>query len=400
MRNKIILLVIVFSNSIYANFNFNKDLSLKKVDKDILSESITNHVFASDGWPKSVEIENRVYQIEYSLNEKLENYIQKELKRYGTSYTSIVVIDNNNGSIVTAIDYAGKSRTFNKNLTFSSTNPAASIFKVVTAAELIENTKVNENTQFSYNGRSSTLYKYQLKENKNKWTRDIPLSRAFASSNNVVFAKAAMQNTDWDGLTKMANRFGFNQPLMQMLDVGSSKLFSDNDTFGLAELASGFNRKTLMSPLHGAIIASIVANDGVLLKPSIISSVKDVSLDRLVWKPKYIAERIFSTKTASEMQDMMELTVKRGTARGAFRPWKIKALKNIRLGGKTGSITGGLPYGKRDWFVSYAKPEDSNDKGISICVMIVNEKKWYIKSTEIARNVMNYYYKEIKKSEI
>ena len=45
----------------------------------------------------------------------------------------------------------------------------------------------------------------------------------------------------------------------------SRQLFYDDDEYGLAEMASGFNRETLISPLHGAMIASVFANDGVSL---------------------------------------------------------------------------------------------------------------------------------------
>jgi hypothetical protein len=85
-------------------------------------------------------------------------------------------------------------------------------------------------------------------------------------------------------------------------------------------------------------------------------------------------------------------TITKGTARSSFRR-SLYLLNKLEIGGKTGSITGGEPYGKRDWFVSYAKSlEDKTDKGISICVMIVNQKKWYIKSPLLAKNIMEYYY--------
>ena len=116
-----------------------------------------------------------------------------------------------------------------------------------------------------------------------------------------------------------------------------------------------------------------------------------------IWKPQFIAKRVISKTANEDLKEMMELTTKAGTARGAFRPWKLKRIPNIEIGGKTGSITGGLPYGKRDWFVSYAIPSDKkDDKGISVCVMIVNVKKWYIKSTYLAKNIIEHYYTKIK----
>jgi peptidoglycan glycosyltransferase len=365
------------------------------VDTSHLGEKLSEELFKNPEWPETLDFENKKYKINYSINKKLSDYIKKQLRRYRSDYASVVVIDNNNGRIISAIDYTRNTKKFGKDITFSSTNPAASIFKVITAAELLENTEVETSSLVSYSGRATTLYKYQLKDKKTRWTREIAFKRAFAYSNNVVFGKTAIKNTSYSGLAKMANKFGFNKNVVQLIDVGNSKLFTKMDDYGLAELASGFNRKTMISPVHGAVIASIIANDGVYIRPSVVTSIIDDEFDREVWSPNFLAERVLTKDSNKDMQKLMELTVKKGTARGAFRPWKMKRLKNIRIGGKTGTITGGLPYGKRDWFISYAVPQNGNDKGISVAVMIVNVKKWYIKSTVLAKKVIEHYYSKV-----
>ncbi len=393
------LVLIFFTFKASANFNFSKDLSFKNFDIERFRKELSSMVFNSEEWPSTFNVNKRDYGIKYSINKKLEKQVRRYLNRYRSDYTSIVIVDNNTGKILTAIDYDKKEKDFGVSLSFSSTNPAASVFKVITAADLLENTKTSKETKFSYNGRSSTLYKYQLKDRKNRWTRSIPFKKAFARSNNVVFGKAAIQNSTSTSLLKMANKFGFNNDLLQLLDAGESRLLIADNEYQLAELASGFNKKTMISPLHGAMIASVIANDGIFIQPTVIDSIVDTKQDREVWKPKYVLRRVISEDSASEIKDMMQLTVKRGTARGAFRPWKLKKIKNIEIGGKTGSITGGVPYGKRDWFISYAKPKnDASDKGISVCVMIVNVKKWYIKSTYLAKKIIQYYYDDLKNS--
>lgn len=379
-----------------ANFNFYKDLSLRPIDIDEFGDKLTQEVFKNETWPAEVEYNDKEYQVRFSINEELTDYIKKELKRYRSDYASVVVIDNNTGKIISAIDYTRDTKKFGKNLTFSSTNPAASVFKVVTAADLIENTEVESDTLFTYAGKSTTLYKYQLRsENRSRWSRQIPLKKAFALSNNVVFGKAAISNTNYKSLSKMANKFGFNKDNLQVLDLGNSIIGRKGDSYELAELASGFNRQTMMSPVHGAIMASIIANDGLLKKPTLVDEIKDLRQDRVVWQAPLILERTLSKHTAKSMQELMETTVRKGTARTAFRRPRSNLINNLKVGGKTGTITGGVPYGKRDWFISYAMPQDGENKGISVCVMIVNVKKWYIKSTVFARKVIEHYYKKI-----
>lgn len=386
------LFLMTFSASLMANMNFSKDFSLKEIEVDSFSSELSSFVFSNTTWPELFAFQKRSYVIDYTVDAGLEKYIKKELRRYSSDYASVVVIDNNTGKILSAGDYTRSIKSYGKNLTFSATNPAASIFKVITSADLIENHEIKEDAAFTYNGRATTLYKYQLKNKKNKWTRKTTLKRAFARSNNVVFAKAASAHSSFESLTKTAQKFGFNKDLLQFLDMGQSRLFTENTSYGLAEMASGFNSDTMMSPVHGAIIASIMANDGVLKTPYIINSIREGDKERYTWKAEKDLKRIISKEAADKMRNLMELTVSKGTARSAFRRAKKRKLKNFIIGGKTGSLTGGVPYGKRDWFVSYAMPKDGTDKGISVCVMNVNLKKWYIKSSALAKNIIEYYY--------
>lgn len=372
--------------------NFSKDFSLRTLEVDEFSQKLTKKVFESSDWPEEFKYEHRNFVIDYTLDSDLETYVKKELRRYSSDYASVVVINNNTGQILTAVDYTRAIKSYGKNLTFSATNPAASIFKVITGADLIEKHELKTDTAFSYNGKGTTLYKYQLKDKKTRWTRQTSLSRAFASSNNVVFAKAAREHSSFESLNNTARKFGFQKNLLQFLDMGHSRLFNDDTKYGLAELASGFNKGTMMSPVHGAIIASVIANGGVLRTPYLINSITQESQKRVVWNPRRETTQAISSEAAEQMRTLMELTVTKGTARSAFRRSSTRKLADVAIGGKTGSLTGGLPYGKRDWFVSYAMPKDGADKGISVCVMNVNIKKWYIKSSALANNIIEYYY--------
>jgi cell division protein FtsI/penicillin-binding protein 2 len=147
-----------------------------------------------------------------------------------------------------------------------------------------------------------------------------------------------------------------------------------------------------MSPVHGAVISSVVANGGVLRYPIVIKELQGISDRKTIYPPLKRDEVVLTPRTAEDMRTLFMGTVSKGTARSSFRRSKY-LLEKLEIGGKTGSLTGGEPYGKRDWFVSYAKSlEDKNDKGISICIMIVNQKKWYIKSPLLAKNIMEFYY--------
>jgi cell division protein FtsI/penicillin-binding protein 2 len=384
----------LYLSSASASFNFYKDKSFRWFEIQDFKNKFTNTVFQKKTWPLEIESGTGRYRIDYTFNPALENGIRKIINRHKSDYTSVVIIDNATGDVLAAIDHDKNSNEFSHNLAFSATNPAASVFKVVTAANLLEQKEVSYDSNFVYAGKGTTLYKYQLKDKKNKWDRTVSLDQAFAFSNNVIFGKAAINHSSFEKLNKTALKFGFYENLFEEIDIGSSQILMGDENYNLAELASGFNTSTLISPVHGAVIASIIANNGVLKRPRIIKSIFDLKAEKLIWKPEYLRKRTINKDIAQDLSSMMQLTVSKGTARGAFRRIKQKN-KDIEIGGKTGSITGGVPYGKRDWFISYARQRESHDEGISVCVMIVNVKKWYVKSTYLAKEIIEYYYDEI-----
>jgi peptidoglycan glycosyltransferase len=348
-------------------------------------------------WPDKLLINNQSLKVEYTFNENLTNYAKNLLKQYRSDYCAITVIDNETGKILAAIGYEGKGNKFDKNLILSSTHPSASLIKIVTTAELLQNSQVKKETMFDFRGRSTTLFKYQINESKNnRWDKSQNFETAFAKSNNVIFAKAAIKNTTSENLVKMAEGFGFNQPICKEFSFLKSEIHAVKDDFSMAELASGYNVETVISPIHAAVMASVVANDGILKTPKMISKIIDSKTGENIW-PEFSSEkRAISLETSKEMHEMMAMTIDDGTARRSFRKMNTGYRDVLDIGGKTGSITGGIPFGKRDWFAAYAIPrEKGKGKGISISVMNVNVKKWHVKSSMLAKNIIEYYYKNI-----
>lgn len=389
-----VILSIWFGKSYWDNFQIETE-KVRRVQLSMDIRSKLDKVFQNGGeWPLKVKINDSNLNLKYTFNPKLEKYVKKLLKRYRSDYSSVIIIDNKTGRVLTALGYERKGNKFNFNLPFSSTHPAASLFKIISSAALLESGKLKKDTIFKYRGRGTTLYKYQLKEKKSRWTRKQTFQNAFAYSNNVIFGKAAINNITEDDLYKRAVMFGFNQDLMTDISLSKSQFLLPHSQYNLAEKASGFNKKTLISPVHGALFSSIIANKGILKQPYIVEEVEQDGKTLGLWDRTH--NQVLGKKASRDLRELMKLTVKKGTARGSFRRMKRSLKRKLEIGGKTGSITGGFPYGKRDWFTSFAVPKDSvYGDGISICVMNVNVEKWYVKSTFLAKNIIEYYYKHI-----
>jgi len=359
---------------------------------DDWNKILANH----QSWEEQVDYDSSKYNVQYTFNSDLEEFIKKQLTLYRPDYTSVVVLDNETGNVLAAVDYSRARNVFGRDLAFTNSHPAASVFKVITAADLLENTHIKTDTEFHFTGRSTTLYRHQLKvPAQRRWVRRLDLEKAFATSNNVIFGRTAIENLTPAGLKKMAEKFGFNKKLVEGVNLPASIFNMAQDQYNLAEYASGLNTHTVMSPVHGAVIASVIANGGVFRYPVVIKHLESLKDKKVIYPPLKKDEQVLTPQTSEDLRTLFMATVAGGTARASFRRSKY-LLEKLEIGGKTGSLTGGEPYGKRDWFSSYAKLlEDKNDKGISVCVMIVNQKKWYIKSPLLAKNIMEYYYSNI-----
>jgi cell division protein FtsI/penicillin-binding protein 2 len=363
-----------------------------------LKDALEKSFLQGNEWPVDIAVQNKPLKIEYTFNNNLTTYVKELLKQYRSDYTTIAVIDNETGKVLSAVGYDGRGNRFDKNLVMTSTHPSASLIKIVTTAELLSHSMVKKETMFDFRGRSTTLFRYQLNPSRtNRFDRMQNFETAFAKSNNVIFGKAAIKNTTSEGIVKMAEGFGFNRPIMKEFSFLKSQIHQAKDDFSLAELASGYNIDTMISPIHAAMMASVIANDGVLRMPTMISRVVDVKTGENVWHDEpALVNRVITLETSKEMHEMMGMTVDGGTARRSFRKMNNGYKDNLDIGGKTGSITGGVPFGKRDWFAAFALPRDkTKGKGISISVMNVNVKKWHVKSSMLAKNVIEYYYKNI-----
>ena len=389
MKLKLVLLLVVVSFGVGA---LNYQGPPKKVDWKDLSKNLEG----LENIPDEVKFDDQIFTVNNTLNSGLQKYLKLLLRRYRTPYASIVVIDNNNGEIIGALGRNFKTREVSPRFSFTNSHPAASLFKIVSAGALIENFDFDENTLFSYNGKGTTLYKYQLKDRKNRWTRTIPLKRAFAYSNNVIFGKLGIKYLNEDDISSMASKFGFGRKITQTFKLGKSELMPIKDEYDLAEISSGFNRQTKISPVHAAYMSYLIVNEGKASPLKLIKSYENNFGKKVKQSPKKPVRQL-SKKTSQGLKKMMTETTRRGTASKSFRKIRYRMRKNLVYGAKTGSITGGKPYGRHEWVTAFAHPKKNlSDKGISVAVLNVVKDRWYIRSGYLAKKVIEYYYRNNK----
>ena len=197
----------------------------RKISKSRIQGKLTEAYFNGERSHFDFESDGDKYQAKTTFSAQLNEYGKKLLKRYRTPFSTFAIIDNNTGEIIAAGGVDKITNRITKNLAFSTTHPAASLAKIITASALFEFSTVHPGTIFKYNGRGTTLsINISLKIKKADGLEKIPFERAFNYSNNVVFGKAAINEIKAGNLVKMANQFGFNSDITSDILLPNSKI--------------------------------------------------------------------------------------------------------------------------------------------------------------------------------
>ncbi|WDN87296.1 hypothetical protein BuS5_00264 [Desulfosarcina sp. BuS5] len=327
-----------------------------------------------------------------SIDIPLQQFILKKMKRSTSRYIGIVTMDPLTGRILTMAGYDKTDPSGNPCL--DNRFPAASIFKIVTAAAAIEKCGFSAQSGFKYNGKKHTLYKLQLKERTNKYTNRITLKNSFAQSVNPVFGKLGAIYIGKNALEEYADSFGFNNQIGFEINMSESLMHISDDPYNWAEIASGFNRDTRISPIHGALIASVIINNGELVEPTIVDRIADAK-DRTIYRNQVtLVRHSIKPATSRALTNLMETTIRSGTCRKSFRGYKKdRVLSKLNIGGKTGTIDNRTHDARYDWFIGFAEEKDGPEK-IAISVVVAHEKYIGTRASQYARLIMKEFFRD------
>lgn len=312
-----------------------------------------------------------------TIDGELQQFIAAMSARYALYKGAIVVMDARRGDILALYGTSPAGEDCSLAL---DPELAASIFKLVTATAAMEQRGFTDASSFFYTGNAHTLYKRQLTNKRDRWSADITLADAFARSNNVVFGKLGALYLGEAPIQQAALRLGFGKSPLKEFNAPASVLFNPTDAYGLAELACGFNKATRISPLHAAEMATAPLNAGAMVAPRLTKTAK---IER--WP-------VMRADTAAHLQAMMEKTVKAGTATKDFRGASSdRVLRQLVMGGKSGSIDGDDPVGRRNWFVGFARNEQTGEAITIGCALVLN-KHFRIKADMLSRLIIRKYF--------
>lgn len=363
-----------------AKINF----TLQKLDNELLQR--LESAFSEGNIPRG----NNVF---ITIDSNLQHYIYKRL---GKSKGAVVVMEPKTGKILSMVSYPSfdplkierdweklKNDDENSPLLNRATQglyPPGSTFKILTAGAEIETDPNYEN--FSYTCRGEDFFDRKKIRCFNSTVHGkVNISDAVEHSCNTFFATIG-QNLGSKVLSEYASKAMFNSPFDFTLEYNKSSftLSETSKPTEVVETAIG-QGKTLVSPLHMAMITSSVANKGIMMKPYIIERVESCSREVLETAVPTELSAVFTEETSLKLTEMMKKVVDSGTGTEA-------KIKGINIAGKTGTAEN--PSGAdHAWFTAFAPAENPE---ITVTVLLENAGNGS-EAIPLARDIIEYILK-------
>jgi cell division protein FtsI/penicillin-binding protein 2 len=304
-----------------------------------------------------------------------------------------------------------------RDLCTEATAPSASVFKIVTAAALVEDAHLGPDTKQCYSGGGEqriTAGDLVDDPQHDRWC--VTLASAVGRSINTAIARLAKEHLSPPQLEAMARRFGYGQSVPFDVPVQASALHVPPEPLEFARTAAGF-WNTSLSPLQAAEISAIVARHGEAIRPSVVARVTAPD-GTVLWTATESppSRRAIAPETAEQLAVMMEHTVTEGTSWHAFHDASgVAFLPGISVAGKTGTLTDAETQRYYTWFTGFApsrpqelarsrpKTESSDSPPgqvavgqgapqVAIAVLVVNGPTWQVKANLVARDVLRAYF--------
>ncbi len=216
-----------------------------------------------------------------------------------------------------------------RNKAVSDTYEPGSVFKVVTGAAALEETKVSMNSTFDCSG-SIVIAGTRYKCHKHTGHGHQNLTNAFENSCNPAFIEIS-QRLGVSLFYKYFKAFGMTQLTGIDLPGETPSIYHAEANMGPVQLASeGFGQTFRVSPIQLITAISAVANGGSYVKPHVVSRVLDAEGNIVRNIDPVVERQVISESTSATLRQMLESVVSTGGGKNAY-------VAGYRVAGKTGT---------------------------------------------------------------
>lgn len=270
--------------------------------------------------------------IQYIAEKELEEAMNKTRAKAGT----VIVLDPQTGALLAlaisprfdpnSVAALTPGRWRNRALT-DAYEPGSTMKAIVAAAALEEQVMKPGTMVFGENGRMTIANTVIHDHEKLGW---VTFAQVIQKSSNIGAAKTGMALGE-QRLYRYLRAFGFGQRTEIDLPGEAVGLLRDPKGWGRRSLASiSMGQEVGVTPMQMVSAISVLANGGMLMKPYVVSEVRDAQGQLLKQIEPEMKRRVISPETARAVTSILEGVVTDGTGTKA-------AIPGFRVAGKTGT---------------------------------------------------------------
>ncbi|MDX1908309.1 MAG: penicillin-binding protein [Bacteroidia bacterium] len=362
-----------------VEFSFNEEL--KGHDGYILAQKVVGNSYvplnefgeeaAADGYDVVTTLDISMQDVVYRA---LKEGVDENLAKAGTA----ILIEVETGKIKAIANYP---ETYNHAIALQV--EPGSTFKTVSATALIEDGFIDAcDTVDTGNGK----IKFDDKEvTDHVRVGKTDFEHIFALSSNVGVSKTVSNfyQESPECFMEHLQRFGFmdvyntqieGEPRPQMIRPGDPEW----NIATLPSLSYGYSIR--VTPLQMAAFYNGIANQGKLVRPYLVSEIRDHSRPVRTYGPELINPQMCTDLTATRVRELMKAVTRYGTAAGSFRDLPFE------VAGKTGTarkVKEGVGYVK-EYRASFGGFFPANKPRFTLYVMLDEPQGSYISGGQVA----------------
>lgn len=245
-----------------------------------------------------------------------------------------------------------------------------STFKIITASAALEE-KVSDPDEVFYCEEGSMIIPGGVIRDHEK-EGYLTFREVIQKSSNIGMIKIATR-LDPDRFYRYIRAFGFGEKTGVDLEGESPGMIKEpQDWSGRSQASIAIGQEVAVTPLQVATAVSSIANRGQLMRPHLVSEIRDGNGHVVQTFPPEVRRQTVSPETARQMMEILEGTVsKHGTGENA-------AIPGYRIAGKTGTAQKINPvtkrYSMRDTVSSFVGIVPAEDPRIVVLVVVDNPR--------------------------
>lgn len=277
-----------------------------------------------------------VTTIDVSIQEVAQHALMSVLKQYECQYGTVVIMEVQTGKIRALVNLGRqKDGSYWEDLNYAmfATEPG-STFKLATLTALLSDGHINVEQEVNCEGGKKQFFD-RVMHDSHHGLGVLTIKKAFAQSSNVGMATLAQRYygnnpekfvahlrrlhlTRKTGIDLMGERHP------ALITPGSKHWRSTT----LPWMATGYG--ILISPLHTCMLYNAVANNGKMMKPYLVSAIREYGKDQKVFEPVVLEEQIAPEEAIRQLRASAEEVVLTGTGKHIQSPF-------YKIAGKTGT---------------------------------------------------------------